>query len=187
MKTVKMDFDDNDRGLCFPRDEEDNIGNDRNVWQFYQNNHNPEQNSQEPFCASTNLVMSNIKICCCHTDGVIHRRSLNTNSPFKSLNTLVKNGYLHGTNIVVIILSISSASGNTPLQVRHRYNGTRCQVKNVWHDRTMIVMFPLSPPGSNTSMIVFGSGCCERIFEADISLRDNGAIRKWNNFTTCLL
>ena len=94
------------------------------------------------------------------------------------MNTLVKNLYHHGTHIVAIILYISSASGNTSLQVQQRYNGTRGQVKNVRHDRNIVVMCPLSPPGYNTAMILFGSGCCERLFEADISIRDNGAIRK---------
>ena len=75
--------------------------------------------------------MSNIDIVRSHTAGVVHRRSLNPNNQIIFLNTLVKNGSRHGKNIVVIVLSISSASGNTPLQVRHRYNGTRCQVKNV--------------------------------------------------------
>ena len=40
-------------------------------------------------------------------------------------------------------------------------------------------MCPLSPAGVNTAMILFGAGCCERFFDADISLRDNGAIRKY--------
>ena len=122
--------------------------------------------------------MSNIDIVRSHTAGVVHRRSLNPNNQIIFLNTLVKNGSRHGTNIVVIILSISSASGNILLQVQHIYNGTRGQVKNVQHDRKMVVMCPFSTSGLNTAMIIFGSGCCEIFFEADISLRDYVAIRK---------
>ena len=41
----------------------------------------------------------------------------------------------------------------------------------------MVVMCPISPPGSNMAMILFGYGFCEGLLEVDISLRDNGAIR----------
>ena len=53
--------------VFLPRDEDDNIGNDSNVWQFHQNNHNAEENGQNPVCANVNLVMSNIdtvRRCC---------------------------------------------------------------------------------------------------------------------------
>ena len=75
--------------------------------------------------------MSNIDIVCSHFSGVLHRQPLNPNNQIISLNTLVKNGSRHGTNIVVIILSISSASGNNSLQEQQRYNGTYGQVNNV--------------------------------------------------------
>ena len=122
--------------------------------------------------------MSNINIPCSHTSGVLHIRPFNPISQLISLNMLVKNVYCHGTNICVIILSNSSASGNTQLQVQQRYNGTRGQVNNVRHDRKMVFMCHFSPPGSNTDMILFGSRCCEIFFKADISLRDNGDIRQ---------
>ena len=62
-----MEINYNDNGLVCPRDEDENIGNYRNVWQFHQNNHNAEENGQNPVCANVNLVMSNIdtvRICC---------------------------------------------------------------------------------------------------------------------------
>ena len=37
----------------------------------------------------------------------------------------------------------------------------------------------LSPPGSNTAIILQGNGNCPRLFDGDISLRDGGAIRKY--------
>ena len=112
-----MEINDNDNGIFLPRDEDDNIGNDSNVWQFHQNNHNAEENGQNPVCANVNLVMSNIDIVPSHTAGVVHRRPLNPNNQIILLNTLVKNGYRHGTNMFVIIISIASASGNTTLQL----------------------------------------------------------------------
>ena len=75
--------------------------------------------------------MSNINIFCSHTAGVLHLQPFNPNSQLILLNTLVKNGSHHGKNIVVIILSISSASGNNSLQEQQRYNGTYGQVNNV--------------------------------------------------------
>ena len=120
-----MEINDNDNGLVILCDEDDNIGNDCNVRQFHQKNHNPEQNCQEPYRANVNLVMSNISIFRSHTSGVLYRRPFNTNNQLISLNTLVQNGSHNGTNIVVIILYNSSASGNTSLQVQQRYNGTR--------------------------------------------------------------
>ena len=33
--------------------------------------------------------------------------------------------------------------------------------------------------GSNTAMILFGAGCCKRLFEGDISMRYDGSIRKY--------
>ena len=121
--------------------------------------------------------MSNINIVCSHTDGVLQIRTFNPNSLLILLNTSVKNGSLHGTNIVVIILSISFASGNTLLQLQQRYNGTRGKINNVLHNIKMLVMCLFSPPGLNMAMILFGSRCCERFFEAGLSLRDNGDIR----------
>ena len=46
-----MEIDDNDNSIFCLGDEDENIGNYRNVRQFHQNNHNPEQNGQEPFRA----------------------------------------------------------------------------------------------------------------------------------------
>jgi hypothetical protein len=40
-------------------------------------------------------------------------------------------------------------------------------------------MCPLSPPGSNTAIILQGNGNCPRLFAGDISLRDGGAIFKY--------
>ena len=123
--------------------------------------------------------MENIKVMRSHTAGVVQRRAFNPNSRIISLNTLLTNGSAHGTNLIVIILAISAVSTNSQTQMQQRFNGNRGQVSSVRHDRRMVVMCPLSPAGVNTAMILFGAGCCERFFDADISLRDNGAIRKY--------
>ena len=42
----------------------------------------------------------------------------------------------------------------------------------------MVVVCPFSKEGNNTAIILFGAGCCERLIDEDISLRDNNEIRE---------
>lgn len=168
------------------RQEENNENSERNVRRNVgtdistSTNLIPEvSDRQEPFCPNVDLGMGNLQPVQSHTAGAMYRgRPFNPNSELISLNSLLSKGSRHGTNIVAIILSITSAAGNHQMQVQQRYNGARGQVNSIRHDRRMVIMCPLSPPGSNTAIILFGSGTCERFFEHDISLRDNGAIRK---------
>ena len=129
--------------------------------------------------------MNNIEVSCSQTAGVLQRRPFNPNSQLISLCNLVKNGSHHGSNMILIILSINSVSESLPTQVQQRYNGSRGQVNTVHHDRRMVVMCLLSPEGSNTAMILFGSGSCERFFDSNISLRDNGEIRELHIMFIC--
>ena len=87
-------------------------------------------------------------------------------------------GTQYGTNLVLIILSITAVSNNNLTMFQQRVGGVKGHSNTVRHDRKMVVMCPLSPSGSNTAMILFGSGCCERLFNGEISLRDNGSIRE---------
>ena len=142
------------------------------------NNRNDGSRS-EPFCQNVSLLMTNIKIVRSHTAGVLFHRPFNPNSSLISLKSLIRDGARHGKNIIVIILSISLASANSQIQVQQRFNGTRGHVNHTRHDRKIVVMCPFSPPGSNTAIILLGSaGSSDRFFDGDISLRDNGAIRK---------
>lgn len=89
---------------------------------------------------------------------------------------MLSNVWRHGTNIFVIILSITSTSGISQLQVQQRYNGMCVQVKNIRRDGWVLDMCPFSKQVSNKEMIIFGSGTCDIFFDANILLRDNGAI-----------
>ena len=91
----------------------------------------------------------------------------------------MNSGTRYGTNMILIILSISPVTGNNLTQYQQRQKGNiRGEIKTVRHDRRMVAMCPLSDSDNNTTVIIFGSGCCERFFEWDIAMRDNGQICK---------
>ena len=150
--------------------EIDNECNKRNVGQ---NIDLLNLNQDAYFTANVEISMEHIE-----WTGAVQRKPFNPNSCLITLNDLVTEGSMHGTNLLLIILSISSVSSNSLTQMQQWYNGNRGQVKTVRHDRRMVVMYPSSQLGHNTVMILFGAGCCEQFFEGDILLRDNGAIHK---------
>ena len=108
--------------------------------------------------------MENIDLIQNITPGVNLRRPFNPNSQLISLNELISNGSRHGTNIMLIILSISSVAINAQTQCQQNRNRSRGNVDSVHHDRKMVVLYPLSPVNANTAIILFGSGCCENFF-----------------------
>ena len=131
----------------------------------------------EPFCRRIAMTIPNITVMRSQTGSILRRSYLNPNSRLVSLHHLILQGSQHGTISVFFILSISLASsGHT--QIQQRYNGSRGQIQNQRHSRKLTIMCPLSPPGSNTAIILQGNGNCPRLFDGDISLRDGGAIRK---------
>ena len=185
---------DNNNGPVRPREEDDDEDNFRNVRRNIDeddelsNVQDPLEVRKEPFCENEVISMVNMEMIRSHTADVVHRRPFNPSSDIISLNELLTNGSQHGKNILVIILSITSAAGNSNIQVQQRYNGNRGQVNSIRYDRRMVIICPFSDPGKNTAMILFGVGCCDRFFDGDISLRDNGVIRKLNaNFDFYLL
>ena len=128
------------------------------------------------------LVIDNVSVTKSNTPGVHQRRPFNPNSSLISLSDLVNNGSQYGTNLILIILSILAVSTNNLTMYQQKSNGIRGGSNTVRHDRNMVVMCPLSPSGNNTAMILFGAGCCERFFDGDISLRDNGEIRTYKTY-----
>ena len=173
-------------GNVHPREEaQDNPSVLRNVRQMLSN-----LVQKEPFLKNIDSKMENLSVLRSHTVGVMQKQSFNSTSTLISLNDLVTNGSKHGTNIVLIILSISPTNSlSNGTSVQQRYNGNWGQINSVRHDRRLVVMCPLSPPGSNTAVILLGCGTCERFFDRDISLRDDGSIRtlKCNFFLILLL
>ena len=146
-------------GVVHPRQPEDG--------EHYRKTRQNRGNNQvtirpDPFKANVELRMNNIDACPSQTAGVLQRRPFNPNSELVSLLNLVTNGSHHGTNVTLIILSINSVSASSPTQVQQRCNGSRGQVNVAHRDVRMVVMCPQSAEGSNTAMILFGSGSCER-------------------------
>ena len=125
------------------------------------------------------LDISNVSVTKSNTPGVMQRRPFNPDSQLLALNDLMNNGSTYGTNLLLIILSISAVTTNNMTMYQQKSNGIKGGANTVRHDRNMVVMCPLSPSGNNTAMILFGAGCCERFFDGDISLRDNGEIREY--------
>ena len=126
------------------------------------------------------LGMHNVRVVQNETAGAATRRPFNPSSVLIPLSTLLSVGSNHGTNLILIILSIASVAENNQTKYQQSYKGNFGAVDSVRHDRRMSVMCPLSPAGSNTAMILFGAGCCERLFEGEISMRDNGNIRYYS-------
>ena len=80
--------------------------------------------------------------------------------------------------MILVIFSISSGTGNNLTQYLQQQKGNiRGEIKMFCHDRRMVVMFPLSDYDDNTTVIIFGYGCCD-FFEWVIAMRDNGQICK---------
>ena len=146
--------------------------NDRNVRQRTLDRH-------EPFIGNLSLSMSNLSVAKNQTAGSNRRRIINPSNNLRSLQQLMNSGTQYGTNMILLILSISPVTGNNLTRYQQRQKGNiRGEIKTVRHDRRMVVMCPLSDSDKNTAVILFGSGCCERIFEFDIAMRDNGQICK---------
>ena len=122
--------------------------------------------------------LSNIKMITSNNAAVMERRPFNPNSSLISLEELIEKGSIFGKNLVLIILSISAATANQQTIYQQKSGGVKGNNGIIRHDRSMVVMCPLSKEGSNTAVILFGSGCCERLLNGDPSLRDNGEIRK---------
>ena len=122
--------------------------------------------------------LDNIKMVKSETAAIMTRRPYNPNSKLISLEDLINNRSMFGTNSVLIILSISATSKDNMTTYQQKYNGVKGNNGTIRHDRTMVVMCPFSKAGNNTAIILFGAGCCERLLDGDISLRDNGEIRE---------
>ena len=149
-----------------------NNDNKRNVQQRTLDRH-------EPFIKNLSFTMRNISTAKNQTAGSNRRSIINPSNCLISLQQLIHSGTQYRTNLILMVLSISTVTGNNFTQYQQRQKGNiRSEIKTVRHDRRMVVMCPLSDPDNNTAVILFGSGCCERLFEWDIAMRDNGQIRK---------
>lgn len=121
-------------------------------------------------------------MCQGNTADVMRRRPFNPGGQLISLEELIVNGSKFGRNLILIILSISATTTNNTTMYQQRSKGVRGNNGTIRHNRNMVVMCPLSKAGSNTAIILFGAGCCKRLHDSDISLRDNGELPEYETF-----
>ena len=92
------------------------------------------------------------------------------------LDKLISKGSTFRTNLVLIILSITAASINNATMYQQKSNRVKGNNGTICHEFSMMVICPSSKSGNNIAIILFGAGCCERLLDGDISLRDIGGL-----------
>ena len=95
-----------------------------------------------------------------------------------SLESLVQNGPDRRGVMLIMVLSIKREDGDN-VETQKRYsNNARGRSKAKNHDRRLLGMCLNSAEGSNTFVMFQGHSINEKLFDADLSLRDNGPMRK---------
>ena len=141
-------------------------------------------NGQGIYSKKVDLDIDEVKMCQGDTAGVMRRRPFNPGGQLIPLEELIVNGSKFGRNLVLIILSISATTTDNTTMYQQRSKGVRGNNGTIRHNRNMVVMCPLSKAGSNTAIILFGAGCCKRLLDGDISLRDNGELCEYKTFNS---
>ena len=95
-------------------------------------------NGKGIYIGKTDLLIDNVSITKSNTPGVSQRRPFNPNSSLISLSDLVNNGSKYGTNLVLIILSISAVSTNNLTMYQQKSNGIRGGTNTIHHAETWL-------------------------------------------------
>ena len=121
--------------------------------------------------------LTNIKIVTSNSAVILRRRPFDPRGSLISLEELVEQGSVRRKNLVLVILSIS-ASSNSQNTTTYQQKVTVGKGSNgtIRHNRSMVVVCPLSKEGSNTAIILFGPGYNESLLNGDPGLRDTGKI-----------
>ena len=91
----------------------------------------------------------------------------------------MQNGIRNQGFIVAMIMSINTESANNKIEIQKRYNGNnRGTSTTVRYSQMILFMCLTSEPGSNMFMMFQGSSKNQHMFDADLSLCDNGGMRK---------
>jgi len=123
--------------------------------------------------------LKNIEIVTSNSAVVLRRRPFDPKGSLVSLEELIENGSVRRKNLVLVILSISASSNNQHTTTyQQRVIGGKGNNGTIRHNRSMVVMCPLSKEGSNTAIILFGPGYNESLLNGDPGLRDTGEISK---------
>ena len=108
---------------------------------------------------------------------ILRRRPFDPRGSLIPLEELIKQGSVCRKKIVLVILSISASSNNqNATTYQQKVTGGKGSNGTIRHNRSMVVMCPLSKEGSNTAIILFGPGYNESLLSGDPTLRVNGKI-----------
>ena len=80
--------------------------------------------------------------------------------------------------LIALVVAIPRARNNGQSTMYRRNGNQRGNATNIQYTRSLRLMDPMSPPGMNIFTILEGYGFGDRLFNLDITKRDNGTFRK---------
>lgn len=124
------------------------------------------------------ILVANLRVKQGHLAGIAPSNGFDPDSDIISLQSHLEEGPHDGV-ILAVILSMNTASGNNKSEIQKKYaSATRGAPTAVNYARRIVFMCLSSDPGSNTFIMFQGSNLNVNLLDGDVSLRDNGGIRK---------
>ena len=125
------------------------------------------------------LSVPNMSVLQGRIAGVINANRFNPNCVIVSLQTHLRDGPQDLGVIVAIVLGISrpdkEGKGSQIQRRQGAYHGSSTPAR---YNRRLLLMCLASDVGSNTFMMFQGASYYEKLLDGDLSLRDNGGLRK---------
>ena len=165
-----MDNDDNEQEV---RERDWDVENNRNVRQ------RQSDERSGSFRRQVQIERKHITLKRSTNAGVHLLGRLNPQAPIISLDSLIQEGPKTQGFIVAMIMSINTESQTIKTEIQKRYNGNNRGISTqIKYNRRILFMCLKSEAGSNMFIMFQGNSKNQNIFDADLSLRDNGGIRK---------
>ena len=150
--------------------EEDDNNNDRNV---RQRNDALVPRPYGPFRPRDGVSVANLRIKTRTGGG----DPVPQNMTIVSLQHFLFEGPSRGSGMVMMVMSITSVGNETSVQQQRGAIG-RNQTNIIRHSRKVTLLCPSSPPENNVAIMFHGNGNNQRLFEGDVSLVNDGSLRK---------
>ena len=96
-----------------------------------------------------------------------------------SLEDHLKNGPIHESIVVAMIMSMKTVTENDNTIVQQRHNTTSGKHTQVRYQRRLLCMCVCRSLGSNMFMIFNGNGNTPCLFDCDVTLQYDGMLRKF--------